>query len=141
MMIDPHTWFLIASEIVAVAGLVLLITVFKLNPFLSLLLGSIFLAVVTGMPPSSVVHAFEVGVGNTLGHIAVIEALGTMLGKMMAESGGADQIAHTLIRVVGANRVHWATVVIGLLVGLPAFFEVGFVLLVPIAFSVARRTG
>lgn len=140
-MIDPHTWFLIASGVVAVAGLVLLITVFKLNPFLSLLLGSIFLAVVTGMPPSSVVHAFEVGVGNTLGHIAVIVALGTMLGKMMAESGGADQIAHTLIRVFGAKRVHWAMVVIGLLVGLPAFFEVGFVLLVPIAFTVARRTG
>ena len=85
-------------------------------------------------------HSFEAGVGATLGHIAVVVALGTMLGKMMAESGGADQIAHTLIRLFGEKRVHWAMVVIGLVVGLPAFFEVGFVLLIPIAFTVARRT-
>jgi GntP family gluconate:H+ symporter len=63
-----------------------------------------------------------------------------MLGKMMAESGGADQIAHTLIRFFGEKRVHWAMMVIGLVIGLPAFFEVGFVLLIPIAFTVARRT-
>jgi gluconate:H+ symporter, GntP family len=69
-----------------------------------------------------------------------VVALGTMLGKMMAESGGADRIAHTLIRVFGEKRVHWAMMVIGLIVGLPAFFEVGFVLLIPIAFTVARRT-
>jgi GntP family gluconate:H+ symporter len=92
------------------------------------------------MPLSTVIHSFETGVGATLGHIAVVVALGTMLGKMMAESGGADQIAHTLIRLFGEKRVHWAMVVIGLVVGLPAFFEVGFVLLIPIAFTVARRT-
>jgi GntP family gluconate:H+ symporter len=80
-------------------------------------------------------------VGGTLGHIAIIVALGTMLGKMMAESGAADQIAHTLIEVFGEKNVPWAMVVIGLLIGLPAFFEVGFVLLVPILFTVARRTG
>ena len=79
--------------------------------------------------------------GNTLGHIAIVVALGTMLGKMMAESGGADQVAHTLIRLFGEKRVPWAMMVIGLIVGLPAFFEVGFVLLIPIAFTVARRTG
>jgi GntP family gluconate:H+ symporter len=67
-------------------------------------------------------------------------ALGTILGKMMAESGGADQIAHTLIRVFGKKNVHWAMMVIGLVVGLPAFFEVGFVLLIPIAYTIARRT-
>jgi GntP family gluconate:H+ symporter len=66
--------------------------------------------------------------------------LGTMLGKMMAESGGADQIAHTLIRFFGEKRVHWAMVVIGFVVGLPVFFEVGFVLLIPIAFTIAKRT-
>jgi GntP family gluconate:H+ symporter len=75
-----------------------------------------------------------------MGHIAIIIALGTMLGKMMAESGGADQIAYTLIRFFGEKNVHWAMVVIALIIGLPAFFEVGFVLLVPIAFTVARRT-
>src|SRR6202050_4817135 len=92
------------------------------------------------MPLSTVVHSFEAGVGATLGHIAIVVALGAMLGKMMAESGGADQIAHTLIGLFGEKRVHWAMMVIGLIVGLPAFFEVGFVLLIPIAFTVARRT-
>jgi GntP family gluconate:H+ symporter len=92
------------------------------------------------MPAHSIIHSFETGVGGTLGHIAVVVALGTMLGKMMAESGGADQIAYTLIRFFGEKNVSWAMVVIGLIVGLPAFFEVGFVLLIPIAFTVARRT-
>ena len=75
-----------------------------------------------------------------MGHIAIVVALGTMLGKMMAESGGADQIAYTLIRLFGEKRIHWAMMVIGFVVGLPVFFEVGFVLLIPIVFTVARRT-
>jgi len=139
-MIDPHSIFLLASAFLAVVGLILLIAVFKLNPFITLFVTSLALAVVTGMPLSTVVHSFEAGVGGTLGHIAIVVALGTMLGKMMAESGGADRIAYTLIRLFGERRIHWAMVVIGLVVGLPAFFEVGFVLLIPIAFTVARRT-
>lgn len=138
---DAHSVFLIGSAFVAVVGLIVLIVVFKLNPFITLLLTSLALAVVTGMPLTTVVHSFEAGVGATLGHIAIVVALGTMLGKMMAESGGADQVAHTLIDWFGEKRVHWAMMVIGLVIGLPAFFEVGFVLLIPIAFTVARRTG
>jgi GntP family gluconate:H+ symporter len=140
-MLDPHSIFLLVSAFVAVVGLIFLIAVVKLNPFLALLLASLALALVAGMPAAQVVRSFETGLGGTLGHIAIIVALGTMLGKMMAESGGADQIAHTLIRIFGEKRVHWAMVVVGLIIGLPAFFEVGFVLLVPIAFTVARRTG
>jgi GntP family gluconate:H+ symporter len=139
-MIDPHSIFLLVSALIAVVGLILLIAVVRLNPFLALFLVSLALAVSAGMPVSQVIHSFEAGMGGTLGHIAIIVALGTMLGKMMAESGGADQIAHTLIGVFGEKRVHWAMMVIGLVVGLPAFFEVGFVLLIPIAFTVARRT-
>ena len=139
-MIDPHSVFLLSSALAAVILLVLLIAVFKLNPFITLFVVSLALAVATGMPLVQVVHSFEAGVGATLGHIAIVVALGTMLGKMMAESGGADQIAHTLIRVFGEKNVHWAMMMIGLMVGLPAFFEVGFVLLIPIAFTVARRT-
>jgi len=139
-IIDHHSAFLLISALVSVLGLILLIAVVKLNPFISLLLASLALALVTGMPASAVVHSFEAGVGGTLGHIAVVVALGTMLGKMMAESGGAEKIAHTLIRLFGEKHIHWAMVVIGLVVGLPAFFEVGFVLLIPIAFTVARRT-
>jgi GntP family gluconate:H+ symporter len=87
-----------------------------------------------------VIRSFEVGVGGVLGHIAIIVALGTMLGKMMAESGASDRIAYTLIRAFGEKNVPWAMMTIALIVGLPAFFEVGFVLLVPILFTVARRT-
>jgi GntP family gluconate:H+ symporter len=139
-MIDSHSIYLLVSALAAVIGLIVLIAVFKLNPFITLLLASLALAVATGMPADTVIHSFEAGVGGTLGHIAVVVALGTMLGKMMAESGGADQIAYTLIRLFGEKNVSWAMVVIGLIVGLPAFFEVGFVLLIPIAFTVARRT-
>ena len=140
-MIDPHSLYLLVSTLVAVIVLILLVSVAKLNPFLTLFLVSLSLAVVAGMPMAAVIHSFEIGMGNTLGHIAIVVALGTMLGKMMAESGGADQVAHTLIRIFGEKRVPWAMMVIGLIVGLPAFFEVGFVLLIPIAFTVARRTG
>lgn len=139
-MIDHHSIFLLISALVAVVGLVLLIAVVKLNPFISLFLASLALAVAAGMPLHAIAHSFEVGVGGTLGHIAIVVALGTMLGKMMAESGGAAQVAHTLIDLFGEKNVHWAMVVIGLIIGLPAFFEVGFVLLIPIAYTVARRT-
>jgi gluconate:H+ symporter, GntP family len=140
-MIDHHSVFLLVSAFVSVVALVVLIAVFKLNPFITLFLTALALAVVTRMPPSGIVRSFETGVGGALGHIAIVVALGTMLGKMMAESGGADQVANTLIRIFGEKNIPWAMVLIGLIVGLPAFFEVGFVLLVPVAFTVARRTG
>jgi GntP family gluconate:H+ symporter len=125
----------------AIVALVVLIAHFKLNPFVTLVVVSLALGVSVGMPMSGIVKSFETGVGNTLGHIALVVALGTMLGKMMAESGGAERIAHTVIAAFGEKRVHWAMAVIAFLVGLPVFFEVGFVLLVPIAFTVAKRTG
>jgi gluconate:H+ symporter, GntP family len=138
--IDPHSIFLLVAALISVIGLILLVAVVKLNPVITLLVTALSLAVVTGMPMPTVIHSFEIGVGGTLGHIAIIVALGTMLGKMMAESGASDRIAYTLIRVFGEKNVPWAMVTIALIVGLPAFFEVGFVLLVPILFTVARRT-
>lgn len=139
-MLNSHDAFLLISALVAVIALVVLIARFKINPFVVLMTVSLALGVVTGMPLLTIVKSFETGLGGTLGHIAIIVALGTMLGKMMAESGGADRIAHTLIQLFGEQRVPWAMMVVGLLVGLPVFFEVGFVLLVPIAFNIARRT-
>jgi len=140
-MIDSHGASLLISALAAVIALIVLIARFKLNPFVVLMTVSLALAIVTGMPLQSTVKSFEAGLGSTLGHIAIVVALGTMLGKMMAESGGADRIAHTLISVFGEKNVAWAMVAAGFVVGLPVFFEVGFVLLVPIAFNVARRTG
>lgn len=139
-MVDSHSIFLLGAATAAVIALILLITVVRLNPFLSIFLASLGLAAATRMSAATVVHSFEAGMGGILGHIAIVVALGTMLGKMMAESGAADRIAYTLIAAFGQKRIHWAMVLIGLVVGLPAFFEVGFVLLVPIAFTVARRT-
>jgi gluconate:H+ symporter, GntP family len=140
-MIDSHGAFLLLSALGAVITLVVMIAHFKINPFVVLLSVSLVLAIVTGMPAQTIVKSFETGVGNTLGHIAIVVGLGTMLGKMMAESGGADRIAHTLIRIFGEKNVPWAMVAVGFIVGLPVFFEVGFVLLVPIAFNIAKRTG
>lgn len=140
-MIDHHGIFLLSAALGSILALIFFIAVVKLNPFIVLLVTSLALALVTGMPPHTIVSAFEAGLGSILGHIAVVIGLGTMLGKMVAESGGADQIARTLVRVFGEKHVHWAMVLIGLVIGLPVFFEVGFVLLIPIVFTVARRTG
>ncbi|MCY0388847.1 gluconate:H+ symporter [Robbsia sp. Bb-Pol-6] len=140
-MTPVHGGVLLVYALVAVAALIVLIARFKLNPFITLMIVSVALALAVGMPMPTIVKSFETGVGGTLGHIAIVIGLGTMLGKMMAESGGAERIARTLIGVFGPKRVDWAMMCIAFLVGLPVFFEVGFVLLVPIAFNVAKRTG
>lgn len=125
----------------SIVALVVLIARYRLNPFISITVVSLGLALMAGMPAPEIVPAYEQGVGKTLGHIALIVALGTMLGKLMAESGGAERIARTLIRRFGTRRVHWAMMLIAFCIGLPIFFEVGFVLLIPIVLNVARRTG
>ncbi|HEU0066941.1 MAG TPA: gluconate:H+ symporter [Sphingomonas sp.] len=132
---------LVLCAIASVAVLIGLIAWVRVNPFIALVMVSLGLALAIGMPPAGVVKAFETGVGNTLGHLALVVALGTMLGKMMVESGGAVRIADTVIAAFGPKRVDWAMMTIAFLVGLPVFFEVGFVLLVPIVFTVARQTG
>ncbi|MDR0190401.1 gluconate:H+ symporter [Pseudomonas yamanorum] len=140
MAASPGYWLLIYAAI-AIIALIVLIARYRLNPFIVITLVSIGLALLAGMPADSIMGSYEAGVGKTLGHIALVVALGTMLGKMMAESGGAEQVARTLINRFGERNAHWAMVCIAFLVGLPLFFEVGFVLLVPIAFTVARRVG
>jgi len=140
-MTPASGYWLLGYAAMAIIALIVLIARYRLNPFIVITLVSVGLALLAGMPPSGVITAYEAGVGKTLGHIALVVALGTMLGKMMAESGGADQVARTLIDRFGERNAHWAMVCIAFLVGLPLFFEVGFVLLVPIAFTVARRVG
>jgi len=132
---------LLIYAVLSILALIVLIARFRLNPFISVTLVSVGLALLAGMPAPEILPAYEQGVGKTLGHIALIVALGTMLGKMMAESGGAERIARTLIARFGTRNVHWAMMLIAFCVGLPIFFEVGFVLLIPIVLNVARRTG
>jgi GntP family gluconate:H+ symporter len=136
-----HGHLLLIYAVLAILALIVLIARYRLNPFISVTLVSVGLALLAGMPAPEILPAYEQGVGKTLGHIALIVALGTMLGKMMAESGGAERIARTLIARFGTKNVHWAMMLIAFCIGLPIFFEVGFVLLIPIALNVARRTG
>lgn len=140
-MMLSHGTFLLIAALISVLALILLIAWGKINPFITIFAVSLGLAIVSGMHPAAAVKSFEKGLGDILGHIAIIIALGTMLGKMMAESGGAERIAETLIRVFGEKWIPWSMMVAAIIIGLPVFFEVGFVLLVPIVFTVARRTG
>lgn len=132
---------LLLYALVAVISLVVLIARFKLHPFIALIVVSLAMGVAAGMPAGAAVKAFQDGVGNVLGFIAVVVGLGTMLGKLMAESGAATRIATTLIDLFGERRVHWAIMIVAFIVGIPVFFQVGFVLLVPLVFTIARRTG
>lgn len=132
---------LLLYALAAVIALILLIARFKWHPFVALIVVSLSMGLVAGMPPAAAVKSFQDGVGTTLGFIAVVVGLGTMLGKMMAESGAATRIATTLIEVFGESRVHWALMIVGFIVGIPVFFQVGFVLLIPLVFTIARRTG
>ena len=137
---SPNTLLLLYA-LGAVIALIVAIARFKLHPFVALITVSIGLGVAAGMPLSAAVRAFQDGVGTSLGFIAVVVGLGTMLGKMMAESGGATRIATTLIALFGERRVHWAIMCVAFIVGIPVFFQVGFVLLIPLVFTIARRTG
>ena len=136
-----HETFLLWDALIAIIGLILLITKFRVHPFIALTLAAGFLGLTSGMPVDKVMKSFQDGFGGVLGFVGIVLGLGTMLGKMMAESGGADQIARTLIRALGQERVHWAMMFAAFLVGIPLFFEIGFVLLIPLVFIVAKRTG
>ena len=132
---------LVLMGLASVGGLIFLIARLKLNPFIALLITSLALGAAAGLPLDRLLVIYEAGVGGSLGHIALVVGLGTMMGKLMAESGGAERIARTLIGWFGPRRVHWAMMSAAFIVGLPVFFEVGFVLLMPIVFTVAMRTG
>ena len=140
-MAPVHGGLLLAYAVIAIVLLIALIARFKVYPFLVLIIVSLLLGLASGMPMDKIVKAFETGNGGTLGHIAIVVGLGTMLGKMMAESGGAERVATTLLSWFGEKNIHWAMMVVAIIVGLPVFFEVGFVLLIPIAFNVAKRSG
>jgi GntP family gluconate:H+ symporter len=132
---------LVVACVVGILAVVLLITVAKLHPFLSLMLGSAVLGAIATMPPADIVKSFITGFGNTTGSVGVLIALGAMIGKMLEDSGGANKIVSTMISRVGRNGLPWMMAAIAAILGLPLFFEVGVVLLVPVVVMVARRTG
>ena len=128
------TLFILA---VCILFLILLITWGKVNPFLAFILVSIVAGLLLGIPINSIAKSVDKGIGDTLGSLVIVIALGAMLGKLVAESGAAQQIAHTLRNVFGYKNLAWAMSLTGFIVGIPLFYNVGFVLLVPIIFSVA----
>jgi gluconate:H+ symporter, GntP family len=132
---------LIGLAAVSVLLLLIMITKFKVNPFVTLMVVSVFLGLTAGMPLDKIVDSIQAGMGNTLGFIAIVLGLGTMLGKMLEESGGAERIAKTLIHAFGLKQVHWAMMFVAFIVGIPVFFQVGFVLLIPLVFTIAKETG
>nr|WP_324256969.1 gluconate:H+ symporter [Cellvibrio fontiphilus] len=130
----------IAAVVIAILILVILITGVKLNPFLAFLVSSIAAAVMLGIPLEKIPGVIETGIGSILGSLAVILCVGAMFGKLVAESGAAQQISSSLMRWCGKKYITWALMLTGFIVGLPLFYNVGFVLLVPLVFSVMYQT-
>ena len=124
--------------IVLAIGLQILLTYKKVSPFLSLLIVALLSGLALGMQPETLLKAVKTGVGNTLGDVILIICLGAILGKILELTGAARQIANTLISSFGIRNIQWAVLLTGFLVGIPLFYNAGFIILVPLIFSIAR---
>ncbi|EST12997.1 2-keto-3-deoxygluconate permease [Sporolactobacillus laevolacticus DSM 442] len=125
--------------IITVLSIVLVIlgvSLFKWHAFISLTVASLFLAIFSGMSWDKIVLGYETGVGGVMGHLVGILALGTILGKMLAESGGGTSIANYFIKIFGPKMLPWAMFISGFVVGIPVFFEVGILILLPLVISI-----
>jgi gluconate transporter len=131
---------LIILTVAAIALLLVLILVVKLHAFVALLLSSMVLGLAAGMPPEQVLKSIQSGFGEALGFIAVVVGLGAMIGRYLEHSGGGQALADWLLAKFGKDRAAWAMLVAAFLVGLPIFFEVGFIILVPLVWNLARET-
>ena len=124
---------------IGILALLVLIMGFKLNTFVSLIVVSFGVAIALGMKLDEIIATIEAGLGGTLGHIALIFGLGAMLGKLIADSGGAQRIAMTLVNKFGEKNIQWAVVAASFIIGIALFFEVGLVLLIPIVFAISKQ--
>lgn len=136
-----QTAFVLIVALAAVALVVLLVTWLRVPAFIALAAASIFMGAGVRMPMAEIARAFQSGVGDTLGFIAMIVGLGTVVGKLLAESGGALVVSRALVGALGEARLDWALLLSALLIGLAVFFPVGLVLLLPVMFTLARDTG
>jgi Gnt-I system high-affinity gluconate transporter len=119
--------------------LVLLITYWKVNSFISFLLVSLFAGVCLGLPLPDIAKSIQKGLGDTLGSLVVILVLGAMLGKLVATSGAAKQISGALIDLFGLKNITWGLMLTGFVIGIPLFYNVGFVLMIPLIFSLVQQ--
>jgi len=132
---------LILAALGGIAVIVLLITWLKLHAFLALMIGAIGVGIAAGLGGVGAVAAFAKGFGDTMGSVGILIGLGAMYGKLLADSGGADRIVDTLVSRSSVKALPWMMALVGALIGLPMFFEVGLVLLMPVIILVARRSG
>lgn len=132
---------LILAAVVGVALIVVLITWLKIHPFLSLLLGALITGLVAGMGADAATASFINGFGATEGSVGILIALGAMYGKLLADSGGADRIVDTLVSRTSVRALPWVMGLVGAIIGLPMFFEIGLVLLIPVIILVTKRSG
>ena len=135
-----HDTRLLLMALAGIALIVVLIAALDMHPFLALILGSALVGFGSGVASADVIKNFETGVGATLMEVGLLIALGAMLGKLLAESGGADQVVETLVGRSGARLVPWTIGLVAVIVGLPMFFEIGLVLLLPVIVLVAKRS-
>jgi len=124
-----------------IAIIVLLIVLLKMHPFLALIAGSAFVGLAAGIPLPKIISNFESGVGSTLQEVGLLIALGAMLGKLLADSGGADRIIDKLLSKASPTLLPWAMGLVAIIIGIPMFFEIGLVLLLPVIVLVAHRSG
>lgn len=136
-----HETWLVVCAVLGIAIIVVLISYFKVHAFLALVIGSGFVGLASGLKAPEVIKQFQTGFGSTLGGVGILVALGTMLGKLLADSGGADRIVNTILDWAGERRLPWAMTLIAMIIGIPLFFEVGVVLLMPVIILMTRRSG
>ncbi len=127
--------------IIGIILLLVLIAVFKLNAFIAFVIICLFVGIVGGMELQAVINSIQLGIGNTLGFLVMILGFGSMLGKLVADSGAAQRITSRLVDSFGIKNIQWAVVLAGFIVGIPMFYSVGFVILIPLVFTVAASTG
>ena len=135
-------WQLIVAALAGIALIVVLITVAKLHPFLALIFGAITVGIVaqgwTNL--ADVLDSFADGFGTTAAGVGILIALGAMFAKLLADSGGADEIVDTIVGHASPRALPWAMALVGSIIGLPMFFEIGLVLLMPVIYLVAKRS-
>lgn len=132
---------LILVALLGVFALLFLVIRTKLHAFVALLLVSLLVGIAAGMPLNKVIESITNGMGGTLGFVAVVVGLGAMFGQMLEVSGGAERLAQTLVKKFGQDKAQWALTLTGFLVAIPVFFDVGFIILVPIVYGLAKKTG
>jgi gluconate:H+ symporter, GntP family len=137
----PSNWYLLCCAAGTVLLLLILIARVRLHPALALAVSGFALGIVSAMPVAKVPASFTAGVGSLMGHIAIVLGLGAILGRLLADSGGATALGSALVENCGEKGLPWALLGLGILVGMPVFFEVGLVLMMPIIAAAAHRSG